>query len=142
LAAHARCPFDLSQGPLWRAKLIRLADDHHVLLLVTHHIACDGWSLGILYRELTALYEAFAQGRPSPLPALPLRYADFARQQREFQQSDARETQLDFWKKQLHGAQTMLDLPTDRPRPPVQTYNGAIRFFTMPGALAAQLNSL
>lgn len=140
--AEARQPLDLSQSPLLRVKLIRLAADAHLLLFTTHHILCDGWSVGIFHRELAALYEAFLQDRPSPLPELQFDYAAFARSQRARLQGDVLERQLDFWKRQLAGAQTTLDLPTDRPRPPVQTYRGATKHFAWPRHLAASLNVL
>ncbi|HEV2437462.1 MAG TPA: amino acid adenylation domain-containing protein [Verrucomicrobiae bacterium] len=139
---EAREPLDLSQSPLLRAKLVRLAADAHLLLFTTHHILCDGWSAGIFYRELTALYEAFLQGRPSPLPELSSDYADYVRSQRTRLQGDVLPSQLDFWKQQLAGAQTTLDLPTDRPRPPVQTYRGATRHFAWPQRLASSLNAV
>jgi len=116
MCEEARQPFDLAQCPLLRARVIRLGRDDHLLLLTTHHIVCDGWSMGVFYRELTALYRAFLEGKPSPLPQLQLDYADFARSQRERLQGEALNRQLDFWKQQLNGAQTTLDLPTDNPR--------------------------
>lgn len=142
LLEEARRPFDLAHGPLLRARLLRLAPDEHLLLLVTHHIACDGWSLGVLYRELSALYEAFVHERPSPLPALTVDYADFAHWQREWLQGPVIEAQLTYWKQQLRGAQTALGLPTDRPRSPLQTYPGATRCLALPANLAAALRTL
>jgi amino acid adenylation domain-containing protein len=135
----ARQPFELSRNPPLRVKLLRLNHQTHLLLFTTHHIACDGWSLGIFYRELTALYEAFSQGHPSPLAELPADYAGFARSQRGRLQGKVLENQLAFWKRQLDGAQTMLDLPTDRPRPAIQPYRGAIKHFVFPKKLAADL---
>src|SRR5260370_4502410 len=95
--------------------------------------------MGVFYRELTALYQAFAEAKQSPLPQLQLDYADFARSQRERLQGEALKEQLDFWKQQLKGAQTTLDLPTDNPRPPLQTYRGAIQHFALPTKLAVEL---
>ena len=118
------------------------ARDEHLLLLTTHHIACDGWSVGVLYRELAALYEAHLAGRLSPLPELPIDYAEFARWQRHWLQGETLENQLAYWKQQLSGAQTTLDLPTDRPRPPVQTYRGATQHFALPSRLATALKVL
>ena len=118
-------PFDLAAGPLLRATLLRLGAERHVLLLTMHHIVSDGWSMEILLRELVALYEAFAAGRPSPLPKLPVQYADFAVHQRRWLGGGALERQLDYWRRQLAGAPAGLDLPTDFPRPAVQTFDGA-----------------
>jgi amino acid adenylation domain-containing protein len=139
---EAEQPFDLAQSPLLRAKVIHLAKDDYLLLLTTHHIVCDGWSMDVFYRELTALYQAFSEAKPSPLPPLQLDYADFARSQRERLQGETLKTQLDFWKQQLNGAQTTLDLPTDNPRPPLQTYRGAIQYFALPTKLAVELSRL
>src|SRR5204863_6791332 len=137
MAEEARTPFDLGQSPLLRATLLRLGSEQHVLLLTTHHIACDGWSLGLFYRELATLYEAFARGGPSPLAELAINYADFARWQRERLQGEILETQLRYWTEQLAGAQTALDLPADRPRPPLQTYRGTLQFFRLKNDLSA-----
>ncbi|WP_324290034.1 non-ribosomal peptide synthetase/type I polyketide synthase [Pyxidicoccus sp. MSG2] len=114
--SEARRPFDLVHGPVMRAVLIRIGDAASVLHLTIHHIASDGWSSGVLFRELVALYESLAAGRPSPLPALPVQYADYAVWQRGWLNGPGMEAQLAYWKKQLAGAQ-VLELPTDRPRP-------------------------
>lgn len=135
-------PFDLTTGPMLRAVLLQLAEAEHVLLMTLHHIASDGWSMGILIEELSVLYAAFAAGKPSPLPPLPVQYADFARWQREKFQGGALEAQLSYWKQQLNGASFVLQLPTDKPRPAVQTYNGAIREFTLGSALFPRLREL
>jgi hypothetical protein len=103
--------------------LLRLRTEQHVLLLTLHHIVADGWSTGILFRELSVLYEAFSTGKPSPLPDLPIQYADFAVWQRQWLQGEVLEAQLSYWKKQLDDMPT-LQLPTDRPRPAVQTRGG------------------
>ena len=121
---EAQRPFDLAQGPLVRTTLLRLAAEEHVLLLTMHHIVSDGWSQGVFWRELQALYEAFATGKPSPLPELSIQYADFAHWQRQWLQGEVLEAQLAYWKQQLAGLST-LQLPTDRPRPAVQTFRGA-----------------
>ncbi|HEX7180736.1 MAG TPA: amino acid adenylation domain-containing protein [Thermoanaerobaculia bacterium] len=118
-------PFDLSRGPLLRAVLLRLGEGDHVLVLAMHHIVSDGWSMGVLVRELTALYEAFARGAASPLPELPLQYADFAAWQRKRLQGEALESQLRAWRERLAGAPTTLELPTDRPRPATASSRGA-----------------
>ncbi|HEX5748907.1 MAG TPA: non-ribosomal peptide synthase/polyketide synthase [Archangium sp.] len=110
-------PFELSRGPLLRATLLRLGEREHVLLLTVHHIVFDGWSAGILFRELAALYDAFCRGAPSPLPELPLRYSDHARWQREWLKGEVLEEQLAYWRRRLAGSPPVLELPLDRPRP-------------------------
>ena len=97
-----------------------------------HHIVSDGWSMGVLYRELSVLYEAYANGRPSPLPELPIQYADYAVWQRQWLQGEVLERQLSYWKKQLAGIPAVLNLPTDRPRPAVQSYRGACQSLSYP----------
>ncbi|MBW4635046.1 MAG: amino acid adenylation domain-containing protein [Iphinoe sp. HA4291-MV1] len=124
-AQEAQQPFDLKRGPLLRAKLLRLAEQEHTLLLTMHHIVSDGWSLGVLVRELATLYDAFANSRPTLLPQLPIQYADYAVWQRQWLQGEVIETQLSYWKQQLGGSLPILQLPTDRPRPAVQTFHGA-----------------
>jgi amino acid adenylation domain-containing protein len=121
---EARRPFDLSSGPLVRGVLLRLTDVEHVLLLTLHHIVTDGWSAGILFRELAALYAAFAAGRPSPLPDLPIQYADFACWQREWLRGHRVQPLLEYWKTHLAAPLPVLELPADRPRPAVQTDRG------------------
>jgi amino acid adenylation domain-containing protein len=138
----AQRPFDLSSGPLVRAKLLRLGAEESVLLLTMHHITSDGWSLDILSRELRTLYAAFSEGKPSPLPRLPIQYADFAVWQREWLQGEVLESQLDYWKKQLAGAPSALELPTDRQRPLVPTYRGAIQSRALSEDVAASLKAL
>ncbi|MEJ0096571.1 MAG: amino acid adenylation domain-containing protein [Methylocella sp.] len=121
---EARTPFDLEHGPLIRAQLIRLGDREHIALLTMHHIVSDGWSIGVLIKEIVALYAAYSQGRPSPLPELLIQYADYAHWQRQWLQGAALEGQLGYWKEQLADAPTLLALPTDRPRPAVASYRG------------------
>jgi aspartate racemase len=121
----ARQPFDLGKAPLMRATLFKLAAKEQVLLLNMHHIAFDGWSWGVFERELTALYKAFLNGKPSPLPELSIQYADFAAWQREWLQAEVLHAQLDYWKEKLSGSLPVLDLPTDHPRPGLQTFNGS-----------------
>jgi amino acid adenylation domain-containing protein len=118
-------PFDLARGPLFRAGLLRLTAGDHLVLATLHHIVGDGWSMRILNREVAALYKAFAEGEPSPLQPLPVQYADFARWQREWLQGEALERELAHWQEQLRGLPPLLELPTDRPRPAVQTFRGA-----------------
>ena len=137
-----RTPFDLAAGPLLRARLIRLADDEHIAVLVMHHIVSDGWSMGVFVNELTTLYEAFVQGRPSPLPPLRIQYADYAIWQRQHFEGEALEKQLDYWRKQLEGLPPLLELPTDRPRPPIQTSNGATYTFRLSRELTDRLEQL
>ena len=141
-ADEAQRPLDLKNGPLVRARLLRLGPESHILLLTLHHINFDGWSRRILVRELAALYEAFSAGRPSPLEALPLQYADYAVWQREHLQGSGLDQHLDYWKRNLNGAATTLDLPTDRPRPAVQTYSGADKRLAFPVRLTEQLSAL
>ncbi|HEX2270161.1 MAG TPA: condensation domain-containing protein, partial [Pyrinomonadaceae bacterium] len=124
-AEEASRPFDLVRGPLLRTSLLRLDETDHVLLFTMHHIISDGWSLGILVRELTVLYECFSQDLPSPLEDLPVQYADFAHWQREWLQGEVLEQQLDFWRKQLKGAPGVLELPLDHPRPKHQSFRGS-----------------
>ncbi|WPB76076.1 amino acid adenylation domain-containing protein [Archangium violaceum] len=135
-------PFDLSRGPLLRAKLLRLAEREHVLVLVMHHIVSDGWSLGVLVQEVAALYEAFSQGKPSPLPELAVQYLDFAAWQREHLQGPALERQLAWWCQQLEGVPHILELPTDKPRPPAQSYRGSHVTHLMPRELAEAIRTL
>jgi amino acid adenylation domain-containing protein len=135
-------PFDLSVAPLMRAALIRLGDEEHVLLVTTHHIVSDGWSAGIFLRELSALYEAFLRGEPSPLAELPVQYADFAVWQREWLQGEVLEEQLDYWKQRLGGELPVLKLPTDRPRPPALSYKGAEQTLELSAELTGRLKSL
>src|SRR5581483_8861174 len=117
--------FDLARGPLLRSLLLRLSQCEHLLLVSVHHIVFDGWSLGILIGELGQVYEAYVQGRPSPLPALPLQYADFARWQRTWLESGRVQEHLAYWRKQLAGVLPPLQLPTDRPRPARPRFVGA-----------------
>ncbi|AGA31110.1 amino acid adenylation domain-containing protein [Singulisphaera acidiphila] len=138
---EARRPFDLAQGPLVRAVLLRLGDHDHVLLLTMHHIVTDGWSFGVAVRELTALYEANRAGLPSPLPELPIQYADFATWQRNWLQGDVLEDLIGYWTKQLAGV-SPLELPTDRPRPAVRAARGANRVFAISPDLTTRLEAL
>jgi len=134
--------FNLAKGPLLRANLLHLDSEEYILLLTLHHIVFDGWSIGVLLRELAALYEAFSTGKPSPLSELPIQYADFAVWQREWLGGDRARIDLAYWKQQLEGAPPLLELPTDRPRPSVQTYRGAKHSFLLSKALTEALNSL
>ncbi|HEV3050216.1 MAG TPA: FkbM family methyltransferase, partial [Longimicrobium sp.] len=132
---EARRGFDLATGPLFRAALLRLGAEEHVLLLSMHHIVSDGWSMGVLFRELSALYAAYREGGESPLPELAVQYADYAVWQREQLAGEVLDRQLAYWKARLADAPALLELPTDRPRPAVQTYQGA----TVPVELSPEL---
>ncbi|MFP2932017.1 condensation domain-containing protein, partial [Pyxidicoccus sp. 3LG] len=123
---EARKAFDLANGPLLRVSLLRLGEQQHVLLLNMHHIVSDGWSMDVLVREVAALYAAFSAGQPSPLPELPVQYADFAVWQRGWLQGEPLEAQLSWWRKHLAGAPATLELPTDFPRSAVQSFRGAV----------------
>jgi len=139
--AEVEQPFDLAHGPLLRVTLVRLAEDEYRLLLTMHHIVSDGWSMGVLFRELNALYDAFSKGHPSPLVELPVQYADFAQWQRHQLRGERLEKQLAYWKKQLETVPTQ-QLPTDRPRPALRTANGARHHFELSDNLSAALKSL
>ncbi|HSE19640.1 MAG TPA: amino acid adenylation domain-containing protein [Pyrinomonadaceae bacterium] len=140
--AEAHRLFDLTKGPLLRANLLRLSETEHVLLLTMHHIVSDAWSMGVFVRELAALYEAYLAGRPSPLPELPIQYADFADWQKGWLQGERLEEQLSYWRTQLAGAPPLLDLPTDRPRPLVQSDSGAYEALLLSESLTRSLNEL
>ena len=176
VTAEAQRPFDLSQGPLLRGTVLRLGDEEHVGLLTMHHIVSDGWSTGILVREVATLYVAFCAGGSSPLPALPIQYADFAHWQRQWLQGEVLETQIAYWKEQLAfaepqldspraalsratatadgrelrataqrrlaGARALIDLPTDHPRPAVQTFRGAHQSLVLPKHLQEGFKAL
>jgi amino acid adenylation domain-containing protein/non-ribosomal peptide synthase protein (TIGR01720 family) len=137
----ARQPWDLARGPLLRARLVRLAPDDHLLALTMHHIVTDGWSMAVFAQEFGALYGAYRQGRPSPLPDLPLQYADYAVAQRQQLRGAALDELLAYWKGQLAGAPA-LELPTDRPRPAVQRHRAARQTFAVPADVAARLQAL
>lgn len=134
-------PFDLATGPVWRARLLHLTDTQSVLLLTLHHIVADAWSLEVLAREMTLLYEAYLAGRPSPLPELAVQYADFAVWQRAWLAGERLEQQLGYWRERLE-AVPVPELPTDRPRPAVATHRGALHRFAVPAPLAATLRGL
>jgi amino acid adenylation domain-containing protein len=142
VTAEAQRPFDLSRGPLIRGTVLRLDDEEHVGLLTMHHIVSDGWSAGILIREVATLYFAFCAGGSSPLPALPIQYADFAHWQRQWLQGEVLETQIAYWKEQLAGAPASIDLPTDHPRPAVQTFRGAHESLVLPKHLQEGFKAL
>ena len=135
-------PFDLKRAPLIRAGLIKLSEEHHVLQLTMHHITSDGWSLGVLVKELTTLYGAYSQNRPSPLPELTTQYADYAVWQREWLSGRRLKEQLDYWKSQLGGELPVLQMPADKPRTSLPSYRGGRSFLPLPGALKQLLKDL
>ena len=136
-----RRPFDLERGSLFRTRLLRLGEEEHVLLISMHHIVSDGWSMGVFWRELGALYGAFSRNGPSPLPELPIQYADYALWQRQWLTGEVLEEQLSYWKDQLAELPD-LKLPTDHPRPAVQTHRGARRSLALPQSLTQALKEL
>lgn len=140
-AEEGRQPFDLTRGPLLRAKLLRLGEERSLLLVTLHHIVFDGWCTSLLVKEIMALYAAFSTGRPSPLPELPIQYADYAVWQREWLQGETLETLLSYWKKQLQGLSS-LELPLDYPRPPVFRYQGARKTLVLSQELTEGLQTL
>ncbi len=135
-------PFDLARGPLVRAALLRSAAREHTLLVNLHHIISDGWSMGILFHELATLYGAFCQGAPSPLPELPIQYADFAVWQRGWLSGERLAAELDYWRRQLAGIPESLELPFDHPRPAAESFRGATATFALPVELARALSAL
>jgi len=139
---EARRPFDLARGPLFRASIVQLDEDDQVGLLTMHHIVSDGWSIGVLMREMAVLYQAFCAGDSSPLPELTIQYADFANWQREWLQGAVVQTELDYWRQQLSGSPPLLELPTDHPRPPVQTFRGAHQSLLLPKAIGSALSAI
>jgi amino acid adenylation domain-containing protein len=139
---QARTPFDLANGPLFRIELLRLGETEHVLLVTLHHIVSDGWSQNVLVQEVAVLYEAFSQGRPSPLEPLDIQYADYAVWQRGYLEGEPLERQLAYWKEQLAGAPASLNLPTDRPRPAVQSHRGASEATQISGELSDALREV
>jgi hypothetical protein len=135
-------PFDLGKGPLVRAMLLRLGAEDHVLLLTMHHIVSDAWSAGVFLRELTHLYQAFSDGKPSPLPELSIQYADYAAWQRQWFQGSVLQEQLTYWKEQLKGAPPLLQLPTDRARPKLRSFCGAYESVPLSQDLSHALKKL
>ncbi len=140
---EARQSFDLAQGPLLRNLLLRISETEHIALLTMHHIVSDGWSIGVFLRELKTHYEAFSAGqRRSPLGELPIQYADFARWHREWLQGEVLASQLAYWKQRLGDGELVLDLPTDRPRPAIQSFRGATQHFSLSSQLREALKDL
>ncbi|EDX71108.1 amino acid adenylation domain protein [Coleofasciculus chthonoplastes PCC 7420] len=139
---EAQQHFNLSQLPLINAILLRLSQEEHILLITLHHIIFDAWSMGVLIQELVALYEAFSTGQSNPLPELPIQYADFAQWQRQRWQGEGLQSQLAYWKQQLGGELPVLELPTDRPRGAIQTFQGARHSLLLPKQLSDALKAL
>jgi amino acid adenylation domain-containing protein len=137
---ESRRPFDLSRGPLLRTTLLRIGSDEHLALLTMHHIVSDGWSRAVFIGEMAALYQAFSSGTPSPLPELKIQYADYAVWQRDWLQGEVLERQLEYWRERLAGAK-LLELPTDKPRPPLQSFNGAMHPFVLSEELTRRLKA-
>ncbi|HEY3582445.1 MAG TPA: condensation domain-containing protein, partial [Pyrinomonadaceae bacterium] len=135
-------PFDLEKDPLVRVGLLRLAEDDFVLQVNMHHAITDRWSFAVFEKELAVLYQAFATGQPSPLPELPIQFADYAVWQRERMNGDEYQKDLDYWREQLAGAPFVLDFPTDFPRPPIQNFHGARVYVTYPKSLLDGLKEL
>jgi condensation domain-containing protein len=142
VAEEARARFDLEHGPLIRGRLLRVADDEHVLLITMHHIVSDGWSMGVFAQELSTLYDAFRSGRDDPLPALPTQYADYAAWQRRWIDGQLLERQAGYWERALAGAPELLELPTDRARPQQQDFAGDSVPLELDAELTAALKTL
>ncbi|MBG1267392.1 non-ribosomal peptide synthetase/type I polyketide synthase [Nostoc sp. WHI] len=140
--AEAQQPFDLANKLLIRATLLVLSKTEHILLFCMHHIVSDGWSMGVFVQETAVIYGAFSQGQPTPLPELAIQYVDFAVWQRQLLQGEIKESQLAYWQQQLAGATALLELPTDRPRPAVQTFRGANQSFSLSEELTESLSLL
>jgi len=139
--SEAHEPFDLETGPLLRACLVKTAEREHYLVLTLHHIVTEGWAMDIFARELSALYEAFIDDRESPLEPLPVQYLDYSAWQRQWLESGERQRQLDYWTTQLGREHPLLELPADRPRPPVQSHRGELLRFDLSDDLAARVRA-
>ena len=142
LNQEAQRPFNLESDLMLRATLLQVDEQEHILLLVMHHIASDGWSINIIEQQLADVYQAFLSGKPSPLAKLPIQYADFAVWQHQWLSGEILSSQINYWKTQLAGANNVLELPTDRSRPPVQTYQGSVQSLMLPQKLSASLKEL
>ncbi|MDY4300243.1 non-ribosomal peptide synthetase [Pseudomonas salmasensis] len=138
---EAHTPFNLETGPLLRACLVKAGEQEHYLVLTLHHIVTEGWAMDIFARELSALYEAFIDERDSPLPALPVQYLDYSQWQRQWMEAGERQRQLDYWTAQLGNEHPLLELPGDRPRPPVQSHRGELYRFDLSDELAARVRA-
>ena len=139
---EGRQSFDLALGPLLKVALLRISEEDHLLVFTVHQIICDGWSAGIFFRELEKIYETLSNGQTLTLPPLPVQYADFVLFQRQWVKGEVLESQLSYWKNQLGTFIPMLELPTDRPRPSVQTFRGARETIELPTSIMALLKEL
>ena len=142
VAAEMQRPFDLQNGPLLRAELLELDDDFYVIVLTMHHIVSDAWSMGIFIREVAALYASYAANQPALLPEMTLQYADFAAWQRSWLKGEVLEREIDYWRQQLDAGSTVLELPTDRPRPPIKTFHGDRLYFDIDPDVWQRLDTL
>ncbi|MCA9946737.1 MAG: AMP-binding protein, partial [Anaerolineales bacterium] len=142
LFAETQRPFNLKLGPLFRTTIFQLDDDECIILFMMHHIISDGWSMGVLFEELTAVYNAILHSEPADLPDLPIQYADFAEWQRNWLQGDVLDEQIDFWKDHLYGGPSLLELPLDKPRPNNKTFKGQRQPVTLNSAIADGLQAL
>jgi len=140
--AQVRASFDITKNPPWRIVLVRLSKEEHLLAIVMHHLISDGWSLNVLAKELSLVYSAYVEGRTSPLAELPIEYRDYAAWQSAWLSQGAEQEQLEYWQKQLESSQIVLQLPSDRPRPSAETYEGNTYHTTLPAHLAEALKSL
>ncbi|MEO5574486.1 MAG: condensation domain-containing protein, partial [Gammaproteobacteria bacterium] len=141
-AADVNQPFDLTTGPLLRTTLLHLGEQRHILLLTIHHVVSDAWSMSVFFKELATLYEAFSTDRPSPLPDLPIQYADFSQWQRAYLQGETLNVQLGYWKRQLQDLPSRLELPTDRAHSTPPEVSGASQSLTLPQVMSDSLNVL
>src|SRR5262249_7419726 len=141
-AEEAMGSFDLEAGPLVRGRLVQMNCDEHVLLVTMHHIVSDGWSRGVLTREMSALYGAFSAGQADPLPELAIQYADYAAWQRRWMSGEVLQAEVEYWERTLAGAPALLELPTDRRRPAQQDYAGAYVGLELDEALTQGLKAL
>jgi amino acid adenylation domain-containing protein len=142
MTEEAMAPFDLEAGPLARGRLVQLSSSEHALLVTMHHIVSDGWSMGVLTREVIALYRAFSEGQADPLPPLTIQYADYAAWQRRWITGEVLQAQAEYWRNTLAGAPALLELPTDRPRPAQQDHAGAEIGLILDEGLTADLKAL
>src|SRR5947209_14500188 len=142
ITEEGKRPFDLSTGPLFRCLVVRLGPEHHILLLVLHHIIVDGWSISILFREVTSSYAAMLKGHAPSLPDIPLQYAEYARWQRQYMSGEVLDQRLAYWKSKLAGSPFVLDLPTDYPRPSIASWHGATEELVLDAGILASLKQI
>ena len=142
ISEEGKKPFDLSRGPLLRCLLVRLGPESHIFLLVWHHIIIDGWSISILFRELTSCYASLSRGMMPSLPEIPLQYAEYAMWQHEYMRGKILDGQLEYWKKKLDDCSFLLELPADHPRPKIASWHGSTEEITLDGETSAKLKAL